>query len=43
VLLPGFLKDLPYLRDTTAFESLVFNPLVAWEDVARTEQFLMDA
>eukprot|EP00601_Ochromonadales_sp_CCMP2298_P002590 CAMPEP_0173176626 /NCGR_PEP_ID=MMETSP1141-20130122/4568_1 /TAXON_ID=483371 /ORGANISM="non described non described, Strain CCMP2298" /LENGTH=459 /DNA_ID=CAMNT_0014098993 /DNA_START=316 /DNA_END=1691 /DNA_ORIENTATION=- len=43
VLLPGFVKDLPYLRDTTGFETLLFIPLIRWEDIDRTDHFLMDA
>ncbi|KAJ1395394.1 hypothetical protein B484DRAFT_407604, partial [Ochromonadaceae sp. CCMP2298] len=43
VQLPGFVKDMPYLSDASGFESLLFFPIVKWEDVNRTEQFLMDA
>jgi hypothetical protein len=43
VLLPGFMKDMHYLRDTTGFDSLFFMPLVSYPDVNRTERFLMDA
>ncbi|KAJ1403064.1 hypothetical protein B484DRAFT_405230, partial [Ochromonadaceae sp. CCMP2298] len=43
VQLPGFAKDMPYLRNASGFESLLFMPIVQWKDVNRTEQFLMDA
>jgi hypothetical protein len=43
VLLPGFNRDLHYLRDISGFEELVFLPLVRPADVDRTERFLMDA
>ncbi|KAJ1393586.1 hypothetical protein B484DRAFT_277321 [Ochromonadaceae sp. CCMP2298] len=42
-MLPGFIEDLPYLRDTTGFESFVLAPIINFEDVASTEQFLMNA
>ncbi|KAJ1438830.1 hypothetical protein B484DRAFT_392089 [Ochromonadaceae sp. CCMP2298] len=43
VQLPGFVKDMPYLRDSTGFEALFFAPIVSFEDANRTERFLMDA
>ncbi|KAJ1403486.1 hypothetical protein B484DRAFT_405077, partial [Ochromonadaceae sp. CCMP2298] len=43
VQLPGFVKDMPYLCDSSGLESLVFTPIVKWEDIARTDQFLMAA
>jgi hypothetical protein len=43
IQLPGFTKDMPYLSNASGFESLMFVPIVKWEDVNRTEQFLMDA
>jgi hypothetical protein len=43
VLLPGYVKDMHYLRDTGGFEILAFLPLVHLEEVNRTEQFLMEA
>jgi hypothetical protein len=42
-MLSGFIKDVPYLRDTTGFEAFVLAPIVKFEDVASTEQFLMNA
>jgi hypothetical protein len=43
VLLPGFNKDMSYLRNTSGFETLAFIPIVRFADVNRTERFLMDA
>jgi hypothetical protein len=43
VLLPGFGKDMHYLRDISGFESLAFMPLIKPADVNRTERFLLDA
>ncbi|KAJ1418073.1 hypothetical protein B484DRAFT_400605 [Ochromonadaceae sp. CCMP2298] len=43
VQLPGFVKDMPNLCDSSGLEFLLFAPIVKWEDVNRTEQFLMDA
>jgi hypothetical protein len=43
VQLPGFVKDMPYLCDVSGFDSLVFAPIVKFDDIARTEQFLMGA
>ncbi|KAJ1400719.1 hypothetical protein B484DRAFT_405957, partial [Ochromonadaceae sp. CCMP2298] len=34
---------MPYLRDATGFESLVLTPIVQFEDVARTEAFMLAA
>jgi hypothetical protein len=42
VLLPGFVKDLPYLRDTSGFDSLVFMPIVQYDEINKTERFLME-
>ncbi|KAJ1416543.1 hypothetical protein B484DRAFT_154615 [Ochromonadaceae sp. CCMP2298] len=43
VQLPGFVRDIPYLQASSGFEALLFVPVVKWEDVKRTERFLMDA
>ncbi|KAJ1397371.1 hypothetical protein B484DRAFT_260189, partial [Ochromonadaceae sp. CCMP2298] len=43
VMLPGFIGDAPYLRDTTGFESLLFMPFIRFEDVARAETFVVNA
>jgi hypothetical protein len=43
VMLPGFVKDLTYLRDTTGFDSLVFAPIVQFDEINSTERFLIDA
>ncbi|KAJ1434355.1 hypothetical protein B484DRAFT_446682 [Ochromonadaceae sp. CCMP2298] len=43
VQLPGFVKDMPYLRDTIGFETLFFAPIVSFEDANKTEAYLMDA
>jgi hypothetical protein len=42
-MLPGFVKGMKYLRDTSGLEILAFLPLVKFRDVNRTERFLMDA
>jgi hypothetical protein len=43
VLIPGFDKDMGLLRDISGFEMLVFLLLVRFEDINKTERFLMDA
>jgi hypothetical protein len=43
VLLPGFVKDMHYIKDISGFETLLFTPIVRPEEVNRTERFLMDA
>ncbi|KAJ1384438.1 hypothetical protein B484DRAFT_17667, partial [Ochromonadaceae sp. CCMP2298] len=43
VLLPGFEKDIPYLRDSSNLEIFFFAPIIKFEDINRTEIFMMDA
>ncbi|KAJ1398008.1 hypothetical protein B484DRAFT_256725, partial [Ochromonadaceae sp. CCMP2298] len=43
VYLPGYVNDIPYLRDSSNLDMLLFTPIVKFEDISRTEVFLMDA